>query len=527
MRIVSKRWLVALAGLACYAGVAWYFGGDAHAQRKVEPRGLQPAKDTSKSPAYYGSVACSNKGCHGGDPPKLWIRDKELLVRGTEALIWNKCDKHADAYKALTGPRGKQMAKILGYDVTDPKGKGRACLVCHAAVIDDPKVLAASKENYFDIKEGVTCVVCHGAAGDWVAVHGVLVTAARFRRLTPEEKESRYGMRNLWDPVKRTELCTSCHVGSQKEGKFVTHEMYAAGHPPLPAFEVSTFSDQMPRHWQYRSEKSRAIQKELGLRPDERERTQMVLVGAIVALRDTMALLAGQAGAAAAATSPDEQEMDLSNFDCYACHHGIRSKSWQQERMAKPRVPGWVPGRVPMRGWSTELIRLAIQHFCVVDETVDCKALEKEFHTLLTKVEQAFNARAFGAPAQVREAALELYNWADGLAKRINAIYPNTATTRKLLAKMPALYDADRLLDYDSARQVSWGYYTMDHELYGPKGNPAVRSKLEDIDKVVKLRLPEGRDGTIERELKDSLERIKEYDARCFQRLFKELGAAK
>jgi hypothetical protein len=333
-------------------------------------------------------------------------------------------------------------------------------------------------------------------------------------------------MRNLWDPVKRTELCTSCHVGSHKEGKFVTHDMYAAGHPPLPAFEVGTFSDQMPRHWQYRSEKSPSIQKELGLRPDEKERTQMVLVGAIVALRDTMELLARQAAAASSATKPDAKELDLSNFDCYACHHGIRSKSWQQERMAKPRIPGWVPGRVPMRGWSTELIKLAIEHFGMVDEKVDPKAMEKEFRTLLEKVEQGFNARAFGAPGQIQPAAQELYVWADRLAKRINGVYPNTARTRKLLEKMPGLYNADRLLDYDSARQVSWAYFTMDNELFGERGNPAVRSKLMDIDKVVKLKLPEGR-GALEKDLKDNLERIKEYDAKCFQRLFRELGAGK
>ena len=35
----------------------------------------------------------------------------------------------------------------------------------------------------------------------------MLVTARKFRKLSPEAKEARYGMRNLWDPVKRTELC--------------------------------------------------------------------------------------------------------------------------------------------------------------------------------------------------------------------------------------------------------------------------------------------------------------------------------
>ena len=521
MRIVTTRWPLLLAGLACYAVCAWYFGGDVRASRKESALAGADDKAADMKPAYYGSAACNNKGCHGGEPPRTWIRGKDLLVRGNEAEIWSKCDKHADAYKVLKGARGRQMEKILGYSVTDPKGKGKACLVCHGVVIDDPKLLAESRENRFDLEEGVTCVVCHGPVGDWVGVHGILVTANKFRRLTPAQKESRYGMKNLWDPVKRTELCTSCHVGSQKEGKFVTHEMYAAGHPPLPAFEVGAFSDQMPRHWQYRSEKSLALQKELGLREEERERTQMVLVGALVSFRDTMSLLSGQASEALKATDPDRKELDLSNFDCYACHHGIRSKSWQQERMANRKG---IPGRVPMRAWSAELINLAIEHFCLVDSGADCKTMKDELKERLDALESAFTARAFGSPARIKKASADLAGWTDKLAKRINGAYPNTKTTEKLLAKMPALYNGKRLLDYDSAREVSWAFYTMYNELHGERG--AAWKKLEEIDKVVKMRLPQGRSNGVESDLKEGLERIKEYDARCFRKLFGELGPA-
>ena len=34
----------------------------------------------------------------------------------------------------------------------------------------------------------------------------------------------------------------------------VTHEMYAAGHPPLPGFEIATFCSQMPPHWESAAE---------------------------------------------------------------------------------------------------------------------------------------------------------------------------------------------------------------------------------------------------------------------------------
>src|SRR5690606_4454004 len=39
------------------------------------------------------------------------------------------------------------------------------------------------------------------------------------------------------------------HVGSPAEGKVVTHAMMAAGHPPLPSFEVASFSKKLPQHW--------------------------------------------------------------------------------------------------------------------------------------------------------------------------------------------------------------------------------------------------------------------------------------
>ena len=33
------------------------------------------------------------------------------------------------------------------------------------------------------------------------------------------------------------------------------HEWYAAGHPPLPSFELATFESQMPAHWKSLREK--------------------------------------------------------------------------------------------------------------------------------------------------------------------------------------------------------------------------------------------------------------------------------
>ena len=138
------------------------------------------------------------------------------------------------------------------------------------------------------------CCACHGAYADWVDVHGGL-QVAKWRRLTRKQKEDWYGMKDLWDPIKRTQLCLSCHVGNVGQQKFVTHEMYAAGHPPLPSIEVATFSEGMPRHWETWKEKAErltAMKKDIKeyyptYEPETAkfEQSQLVLVGGTAALR--------------------------------------------------------------------------------------------------------------------------------------------------------------------------------------------------------------------------------------------------
>ena len=50
-------------------------------------------------------------------------------------------------------------------------------------------------------------------------------------------------------PSNAHKLCLSCHVGNAAQGKVITHAMYAAGHPPLPAMDIATFALNQPQHW--------------------------------------------------------------------------------------------------------------------------------------------------------------------------------------------------------------------------------------------------------------------------------------
>src|SRR6185312_3755798 len=152
--------------------------------------------------------------------------------------------------------RARRMGELLGYK--EEVQKKEECLSCHGVVIRDPKL----KDRSFDPNEGVNCVLCHGPFKEWVSKHSVFTEREEWRQLSRREKQEKFGLTDLWTPSKRTALCASCHIGDLKPNepaKFVTHEMYAAGHPPLPSFEAATFSDQMPRHWDYLQQKRKTL----------------------------------------------------------------------------------------------------------------------------------------------------------------------------------------------------------------------------------------------------------------------------
>jgi hypothetical protein len=518
MPIQPARWTLVGVGLLGYAAFAWQFDGDVPGLRNAQAQEREKATPAGKAnrptPMHFGVDACNTQGCHGGDPPKNWIAGKGLICRCIEAIDWHKKDKHADAYRVLTGARGQQMAKILGYDVTDPKGKGRACLVCHGVVIDDPKLLAASKENQFKIEEGVNCVACHGAFEEWVSRHSILVSARKWRPLSRAEKQAQGGMRDLRDPLKRAALCTSCHIGNLEEGKLLTHAMYAAGHPPLPGFEAAAFSDQMPRHWEYlREKKDPEVQKVLGYKPGDLEQAQLIVIGAAVSLRQTMALLEAQAKACMKATKDDDKVLDYANFDCYACHHDLKTLSGAQQ----PQIPRKA-GRVAMRPWSLELVKLALVATGKAAEQAD-----KELKAIMQPVHVGFDARPFGDPEKVAFAAGVVKKWADQLARKLDGQTVYAKESRALLGQFPTLYlgpqDRPRLLDYDSARQVGWAFEEMYKEV-SPKRSPQIDKRVSVLEDYLKLRLAKGREKGVEDELKESLEKIQSYDPIRFRELF-------
>ncbi|MFO0808495.1 MAG: multiheme c-type cytochrome [Gemmataceae bacterium] len=372
------------------------------------------------------------------------------FVRMDESTIWEKTDLHGLGYEALKSKLGQQMSRLLQYDVS----RAPQCLTCHAVDLM-PETKPGSKVfEEFYTAFGVGCEACHGFAKDWGLAHA----NQAWRQKTPDEKE-KLGQWDMRNPVKRADRCTSCHVGSLPEGRFVTHEMYAAGHPPLPPLEVMRHSFDQPYHYKLAqdlpylvklaaddSEKSWKLFHFRG--KAESQPARQVAVGAIMTLRASMKLLADEAG------DPKTAVLDLAQFDCAACHHDLEPYSWRQQRGF-----AGVPGRSQPRYGQSFLARFVADHA----KAGEAKALLGDY-SQLTK---AFSDRPFGAKAEVKKAADKLIAYCDSALAGLDGARYDTATTKKLIhaiataAMAPPADPKDAWVDFDTAQQLIWAIESL------------------------------------------------------------------
>jgi hypothetical protein len=489
--------------------------------------------------SYYGNKYCGTDGCHGNLKPspegeQNYKGFRAVFSRRHELTEWDTKDKHKNATKILTEGRGKEMADRLGLKLplTDKDGRSKnewkQCLTCHGVFIDDPELV--DKDSFgaeARVESGVSCVVCHGPYTSWVGEHSNPV-GKTWRKTTREEKETKYGLKDLWNPRNRADLCCSCHVGNAAEGKVVTHDMYAAGHPPLPGFEIVTFSDAMPRHWETPSEKYNRLPKsknefDVVYHFDEGyefQQVRLLLTSAVVSFRNSVEVIAARAAAAQKA----EQVKDASDtwpefavYDCYACHHDLKAKSWRQER----GYGGNKPGRPMMRAWATALMPLAMSHLGG-DQA-------KEFDAKLKALEASFSKEPFGRPSEVAETAGALVAWADSILTELADTKKTPLTKSSTLELLPVLVKrpAIDLMDFDSARQVAWCLTALRREGdMEPLKEPRLDSAFDVLHKSLKLDLLKGQQPIIGPYLEESLLRLSNYEAEEFRKQMKAIAAA-
>lgn len=486
---IAKDLLVACVSLAVVALTLCLAGhGPALAQKKKDTApdkekkdDAPPPKEKKDLPRFMGASSCMD--CHtypaGGR--------QEDFVLLTEFTTWRTQDKHSLAYLVLKGPRGQRMGELLKADVTKAE---TGCLNCHAMgnIKEDRQALT------FDARDGVSCDACHGPAEQWLGPH---TDALRWRFLSGDEKAA-LGMNNLRDPAVRAKVCMSCHVGDAEEGKVVTHAMYAAGHPPLPNFELATMSRKLPQHWRNERDvpflanppaklgnkevNAAEIRKLYHMDAADYRQTQVTMAGSVECLKQNFKLTAERAGFGKAnggtlsqfwpevATFNDNDvaalwpQVMMGNADCYACHHELTRSATGAANWRQRRGYTGPPGRPQVRPWPNALAR---QGLSLTD-------LGGPLGKHLADVHAACNKTPFGDPALLAAAAAAGRKWLDGTdeLKGLQGVKPDR---KEHLLKLCDLPD---YLDYDSARQVACAVAVIYNE-WSPKGaNDAEIKKL-------------------------------------------------
>jgi hypothetical protein len=501
MRNAAAALALVLALIVCWFGAV---GG----AEQAKP-GEDAKRKAGPTKVYYGAALCAD--CHSKGTQ---LKDPVCLCK--EYPIWEKKDRHPLAYKVLEGERGQSIGKLLNIKVTEDK----RCLSCHGVVIADEEVKKRSENAQFKIEEGVSCAVCHGPYQDWYQKHSDPFQRGDWRKKTREQRETEFGMTDLWHPGRRATLCASCHVGNGAEGKVLTHEMYAAGHPPLPSFELATFGDAMPRHWQLLSEKEPAAQKALEYDPAELEQTRLVIEGSVAIFREAVRLLGSQAEANEKETEVSKRLLDLAQFDCYACHHELRVPGWRAAR-------GYVgkPGRPQMRPWSSALVRLGIRQ-AAGDDEVKYQKLSQELQGHLQALYAACERQPFGDAKEIAPAARRLVEWVDALLKGMGQSKYDQPAARRALRELTT---GRAIVDYDTARQIAWSIQVVYRELQ-PK--PATEAKipglLAELNEALGLNLSRGGDAprapVSAEELDKTLRLQNEYTPELFLAKVKRIG---
>jgi hypothetical protein len=475
------------------------------------------SQETALVGEYLGSSGCFD--CHEVPSPAAKERGSTEFIQLTEAKNWVFKDKHARAFTNVRDTDlGKQILKILGIEKLALAGQ---CTSCHSnpywlktnGGVEDARIVY--KES------GVTCETCHGASSLWDTKH----RSVSWRAESPEIKAG-LGMSDIRNPVTRAKICFSCHIGDVSQNRMVTHEMYAAGHPPLPSIELETFLEKMPRHWRTVEEKKMkpkegstdATAKERftnataffevnGISESKYRRLESVILSSAVAFRTSVKLIEQQVEKSNKPGGPAWPELAL--FDCYGCHHDLKIPSWRQVRANE--VPGYKlrPGRPQLLYWPTTLLPLSGQKLDGVNAS-------------LREVGQALDRRPFGDPAVVGLAAGKVAAQVDDLVRSIKDVSLEKGDDVEALKQLCAQAESPTV-DYESARQIGWAF-TIILQAYPPENHAAFKEPIEQLEVQLKLNLPWGQEEKIDEQLPAALKAASDYEPEEFRAIMRGLG---
>ena len=361
---------------------------------------LSTVDDAKSTPNAHnvGARTCASSTCHGSPRPDT---EHANMIRRDEYMIWLEQDPHARAYTDLDSPLGKQMFEKLGLTKNGRVARGNKaryqstynnCLQCHATTIE-------SIDKNGDLEtvatEGISCESCHGGASNWRTTH----YTTDFTGLSPSQK-SELGLTNVGDLWQRTNSCVKCHVGSATAE--VNHDLIAAGHPVLK-FEMTAYSAQMPQHWKTTPAANPT---------DKHRETHIWLMGQISSLTASLKQLHARASQSSTLSAPDSQLHqvwpELSESNCYACHHDLDLSDTWRPSIADPQTGH--KHLLAVNDWYACALA-AIAH---VDGKAGNKAAQRfaeNWHLLTRSMEKTLSPDPMEVSARCNDALSALNDW--------------------------------------------------------------------------------------------------------------------
>jgi len=285
------------------------------------PLSVASAETAANEGKHLGVASCATSVCHGksisrGVDPCRPKKEEDVDLR--EAVVWQECDLHFAAFTRLRGgaqnPLAQRIADNLG--LASPWTQ-KLCLDCHSDNAYDGK----DSVGKFRLSDGVGCEACHGGSEHWIDSH-------KDPKATHAENLQR-GMYPTEQPLKRAQLCLSCHLGTKD--RFATHAILGAGHPRL-AFELEVYTRLQPAHY--------VVDEAYIKRKGHIEGMNLWVTGQIESAERYLTLLQTDLAAKPGSIVPE-----LAFYDCFGCHHAVEKtehKRWSQSRAGVGIRPGTV-----------------------------------------------------------------------------------------------------------------------------------------------------------------------------------------
>ncbi len=441
--LTTNRWLVIVAfgWLAIFAGL----GIKTVYNNRPEPKRPDDSRATafqfesdSGATTLTRTQSCSTSNCHGS----LTCDPNVQAIRRDECYVWMD-DPHAKASQTLLGKKSQEIFERLGLGTKLPPGKAASeaekkhwknCQGCH----DTNQHLSgaaplADQANYFS--EGVSCESCHGDSREWLNLH----VQDGWDKKTSTEEKHRLHFFAAGDVSGRVKRCAACHVGGGEAD--VNHDLIAAGHPALK-FEYTWYLSRLPKHWK----PSRTATNSL--------RSREWFIGQLVTAIAALEQLEDRANSCTVIGDTTQQSSwpELSEYNCFACHHDLTEPSWRQMRgFPGLDLTGKQTGRLamPWGSWSLELIQI------LADEVNSSES--NEFFTAFQQLDQMLKQTEIPSAAQT---SVQSRIVRDKLQTWLNCFQSNDMDTDRLLREIVLKQQEKLVSSWDKTASVLLGIAT-------------------------------------------------------------------